>query len=192
MSAVSSGIPGQRLDEFDKSNFIRGKPYWYEALWRVVSLLIMETGVPWPSTVRARVLRAFGAEVGDGVYIRQRIFVHFPWKLSVGDHVWIGEDCHILNLEPIRIDSHTAIGHSVFLAAAGHDSRSATLRYKNAPIVIQGGCWLMSRCFVGPGVSVGEGAVVGVGAVVTRAVPAGSMVEGNPAAVVRRRIVDAM
>lgn len=180
----------QRLDRFDKSTFDRGRPYWYEALWRLTSLLLFENGFPFSSALKARALRVFGAEVGTNLYIRQRVYIHFPWKLHLGDHVWIGEDCHLLNLEALRIMSHTAVGHGAFLAAAGHDTRSVSLRYRNAPIVVEEGCWLMSRCFVGPGVTVGRGSIVKVGAVVDKDVPAQTVVAGNPAVVVHERIVD--
>jgi putative colanic acid biosynthesis acetyltransferase WcaF len=182
--------PTQRLDEFDKSTFDRGRPYWCEALWRLTSLLLFEGGFPFPSGLKARALRLFGAEVGTNLYIRQRVYIHFPWRLELGDHVWIGEDCHLLNLAPLTIMSHTALGHGVFLAAAGHDTRSGSLRYRNAPVVIEGGCWLMSRCFVGPGVTVGQNSVVKVGAVVDKDVPASTVMAGNPAVAVHTRVVD--
>ena len=51
-----------------------------------------------------------------------------------------------------------------------------------------------SRCFIGanaivmPGVVIGDGAIVGAGAVVTKVVPAGCIVAGNPARVVRQGV----
>ena len=54
-----------------------------------------------------------------------------------------------------------------------------------APIVLKRGCYLGAGCIVLPGVTVGERAVVGAGAVVTRDVPAGKVVVGAPAKVVR-------
>ncbi len=60
-------------------------------------------------------------------------------KLHLGDHVWIGEVCHLPNLESLRIMSHTAVGHGAFLAAAGHDTRAVSLRYRSAPILVEEG-----------------------------------------------------
>ena len=58
-------------------------------------------------------LRAFGARIGRGLYIRPRVNIHFPWKLSVGDHCWIGDRCELLSMAPIAIGSHTSLGHDV-------------------------------------------------------------------------------
>ncbi len=54
-----------------------------------------------------------------------------------------------------------------------------------APVVIGAGAYLGMNSIIGPGVHVGEGAYVGENAVVTEDVPAHSVVQGNPAAVVR-------
>ncbi|GAA0465805.1 hypothetical protein GCM10008985_23470 [Halococcus dombrowskii] len=47
------------------------------------------------------------------------------------------------------------------------------------------GVWLGGRAVVNPGVTIGDDAVVASGAVVTEDVPAGVVVQGNPATVVR-------
>jgi len=119
--------------------------------------------------------------VGKGLYIRPRVNIHFPWKLSIGDYCWIGERSEILNLEEVVLEDHAALAHDVYLAAAGHDIRSPTMEYKNRPITIERGAWLATRAFVGPGVRVGAQAVVAAGAVVVSDVPQGSIVGGNPA-----------
>ncbi|MFC1719544.1 putative colanic acid biosynthesis acetyltransferase, partial [Pseudomonadota bacterium] len=85
------------LDTFDNSRFERGRPWFVEVLWRVAEGLFLNTWVP-GSGWRSSLLRMFGAELGTGVVIKPYVRVKFPWKLSVGDHSWIGEDVWIDNL----------------------------------------------------------------------------------------------
>jgi len=181
--------PPVRNDLFDKSQFDRGRPRSVEAAWYLTKMVFFLSALPWPSTLKTRLLRAFGCEVGAGLVMRPRVNIHFPWKLTIGDHCWIGERTEILNLETVTLEDHSTLSHDVYLAAAGHDSSSASMAYKNRPIRIGRSAWVTSRAFVGPGVTIGEGAVIGAGAVVLRDVEANSVMVGNPAvAVAVRRI----
>ena len=67
------------------------RPAWVVYLWGICELLLVTN--PWQisSGLRIRVLRAFGAEIGEGVIFRPRTRVKFPWKLHIGDRSWIGE-----------------------------------------------------------------------------------------------------
>src|SRR4051794_12417640 len=121
------------LSRFRGSSLDRGRPRQVEAMWWLVKLAIVQSPLPWPSSVRCAALRLFGAKIGRNVYIRPRVNVHFPWKLRVGHNVWIGEATTLLNLEPITLHSNSALAHEVYLAAAGHDISSPTFEYANAP-----------------------------------------------------------
>jgi len=179
-----------RLDKFDKAiGLCRGKPFWFEALWCIVKCAFFLSPLPWPKFAKRRLLILFGAKIGKGFVIRPRVNIHMPWKLIVGDHCWIGEDCEFLNFETIRLEDHVAIAHRVYLAAGGHDYTDHTMPYKNGPITIQYGTWVASCVFIGPNVVIGEHSVVGAGSVVVRSVPPWSIVHGNPATVVRKRVL---
>jgi acetyltransferase-like isoleucine patch superfamily enzyme len=54
------------------------------------------------------------------------------------------------------------------------------------PIRIGKRCFIGARAIILKGVTIGDGAVVGAGAVVTRDVPAGALVAGNPAAIISK------
>jgi putative colanic acid biosynthesis acetyltransferase WcaF len=113
--------------------------------------------------------------------------IHFPWKLEVGDNCWIGDDCGILNLEPVRFANNVAIAHRVYLATGNHDFTDSAMSYRNNPIVIERGVWVASCAFIGPGVTLGEHCVVAAGAVVTKSVEPWAIVKGNPAVKVGER-----
>lgn len=182
-----SSPPPVRNDLFDKTRFDRGRPKTVEMTWYLIKVIFFLSAWPWPVALKVRLLRAFGCSVGAGLVIRPRVNIHFPWKLEIGDHCWIGERTEILNLERVVLGDHSALAHDVYLAAAGHDSSSRSMAYKNEPIHIGRSVWVTTRAFVGPGVTVGDGAVIGPGAVVLKDVAPNSVMAGNPATVVGER-----
>ena len=177
-----------RNDLFDPTHGLnRGRSLAIEALWYLLKCIFFLGALPWPSGWRVWLLRRLGAKIGRGVYIKPRVNIHFPWKLEVGDHAWIGEEVFILNFEPVRIGAHACISQRVFLCTGNHDFRVPAMDYRNAPITIGDGAWIGAQCFVGPGVSVGDEAVATAGSIVVKNLPAGMVCSGNPCAYVKPR-----
>lgn len=127
-----------------------------------------------PNKIRIAVLRKFGAVIADGVLIRHRVRIHWPWKLTVGEDSWIGEGTWILNLEPVTVGADTVISQGVMLCTGSHDHRSPTFEFDNAPIVIGDGAWIATRATILRGVKIGNGAIVGATALVTSDIPDGT------------------
>ena len=170
-----------RLDRYDNSDFSRGASKIKEVLWWVVRSLFFAPWFPVPSALKAAALRAFGAKVGKGVVIRSRVNITFPWRLSIGDHVWIGEEVLILSLAPVTIASHVCISQRVFLCTGSHRFRSENFDLVTKPIVIGEGCWIAANAFIGPGVALDPGTLCSAGAVVMRSSGSGEVLRGNPA-----------
>jgi hypothetical protein len=113
-----------RNDLFDgRPDLDRGRSGWVEALWYLLKCAFFLSALPWPAGLKCGLLRRFGAKIGSGVYIKPRVNIHFPWKLEIGDHSWIGEEVFLLNLEPIVIGSHCCISQRAFLCTGNHDFR---------------------------------------------------------------------
>jgi len=170
------------LSRFDNSDFDRGAPRWKEALWVVTRCLFFQNPLPWPSALRAGLLRAFGARIGAGPVIRANVNISHPWRLALGDHVWIGEDVGILSLAQVTIGSNVCISQRAYLCTGSHDFRREDFKLKVAPITVRDGSWIAAMSFIAPGVEIGSGALVAAGSVVFRDVAPGSLVRGNPAA----------
>jgi putative colanic acid biosynthesis acetyltransferase WcaF len=119
--------------------------------------------------------------------IKPRVNIHLPWKLTVGDSTWIGEEVFILNFEPVTVGSHCCISQRAFLCTGNHDYRKPEMPYRNQPITVQDGAWVGAQVFVGPGVIIGREAVITAGSVVTDKQPVGMVCRGNPCAPVRNR-----
>ena len=172
------------LSIYDNSDFDRGTRRWKEAVWALARYLFFQNAFPWPSSLRCALLRAFGAKIGRNVVIRANVNISFPWRLAMGDHVWIGEDVGILTLAPVTIESNVCLARRCYLSTGSHDFRREDFKLKVAPILIRQGSWIAIGSLVVAGVTIGEGAVVSAGSVVLRDVPANCLVRGNPAQIV--------
>lgn len=158
------------LRGFTGKGYVVGRSPLVRALWLAVSGAVV---MQWwcPAALRIAVLRAFGAEIGEGALIRHRVRIHWPWKLSVGSGSWVGEGSWLLNLEPITIGENVCVSQDVLLCTGSHDRHSPTFEFDNAPIVVDDGAWVAARATVLRGVRIGKGATVGATALVTHDVP---------------------
>lgn len=179
---IASNFMQQRLDHFDaRDGLDRGAPKWKEAMWWLVKTWFFQSGLPWPRAMKRALLRLFGAEIGLGVVIKPRVTILFPWKLSIGDFAWLGEELFILNFEPVSIGRNACLSQRVFLCGGNHDYRDPAFRYRNGPITIEEGVWLGAGVFVAPKVTVGAQSVVTVNSVVNSDLPENRICSGNPA-----------
>jgi putative colanic acid biosynthesis acetyltransferase WcaF len=96
-------------------------------------------------------------------------------------------DCYCV--APITIGAHATVSQYAFLCTATHDVSDPHMRLVTAPIVVADQAWVCAGAFLAPGVMVAQGAVVGARAVVTKEVPAWTIVAGNPAREIRKRVL---
>jgi putative colanic acid biosynthesis acetyltransferase WcaF len=173
------------LSQYSVAHFDRGASRLKEVLWVITRCIFFQTPWPWPSALRVWFLRLFGAKIGNGVVIRANVNITFPWRLEIGDHVWIGEEVTILSLAQVTLESNVCISQRAYLCTGSHDFRSATFDLQTKPITIRSGSWVAAQAFIAMGVEVGGGSVVSAGSVLTQGVPAKSFVRGNPGMIVK-------
>lgn len=174
----------RQLATFTGRGYDKGAGLLKVAAWVTVGDAVVRS-ILCPPRLRARILRAFGADIAPGVLIRNDVRIHWPWKLSVGPDSWIGVSAWILNLEPVRIGANVVISQQAMLCTGSHDADDPAFEFDNAPITIADGAWVATRATVLRGVTVGEDAVVGAGALVVKDVPTGQRVVAPVAAPVR-------
>lgn len=183
-TAPADAGPIARLDLYRPTGFERGRPLWIEALWQVAQTIML--AVP-GSALRRAMLRLFGARIGRGVVVKAGVRVTFPWRLTVGDHSWIGENAWIDNLGEVRVGSHCCISQGVYLCTGNHDWQRPGFDLIVRPIIVEDGAWIAARACVGPGVTVGRGAILALGSVAVHDLAGGGIHQGCPAKLVRAR-----
>jgi putative colanic acid biosynthesis acetyltransferase WcaF len=155
------------------------RPTWVVYLWGLCELVFVANPLQISSGIRVHVLRLFGASIGDGVIMRPRLRVKFPWKLSIGSRSWIGEGVWIHNQDRIEIGSDVVVSQESFLTTGTHAFRT-DMALETLPVIIEDGVWITSRCIVLAGSRIGRSALILPNTVVRGDVPAGALF-GTPA-----------
>lgn len=155
-------------------------------LWYIINHTIYRIG-NW--NWRVRLLRWFGADIGGYYAIYRSIEVYDPANLKTGYRTLIGPRVDVYNKAQVTLGDNVTISQDAYLCTATHDITSSTMELVTKPIVVKDGAWVAARAIVLPGVTIGEGAVVGAGAVVAKDVPPWTVVVGNPARVVGKRVL---
>lgn len=176
------------FSRYDSSFFDRGRSRWIESIWLVVQFLAVSSAIP-GSAHRVFLLRAFGADIGVGVRINPRVRVKFPWRLTVGDYSWIGEDVWIDNLALVSVGSNVCVSQGVYLCTGSHDWSSAAFDLVTRSIHVEDGAWICAKAIVGPGVRIGPGAVLALGGVATQDLRSWTVYGGNPSTAIRQRSI---
>ena len=175
-----------RLDLFDNSAYQPG-PLVARITWTFVSAWFFQTWIPWPNGLKRSLLRAFGAKVGQGVVVKPRVTIKYPWKLSIGDHCWIGEKVWLDNLGQVTLGNHCCLSQGALLLCGNHNYKKPTFDLIVGDITLEDGVWIGARASVTSGLTCDSHSVLLMGSTASSNLEARAVYKGNPAVLIRPR-----
>ncbi len=185
--ACNEGQAWVDLSSFSVGNYRPGRSLPTQLLWYFTSLLLFESGWFLLTRLKPTILRAFGAKIGKGVVIKPNVRIKYPWRLSIGDHCWIGQEVWIDNLVQVSIGNHVCLSQRAYLCTGSHDYRKKTFDLVPGEIDIRDGAWIAASALITGDVTIGANALVAGGSVVSKDVPPAKIVTGAAPRKIRER-----
>ncbi|WP_426092460.1 hypothetical protein [Flavobacterium sp. DSR3-2] len=107
----------------------------------------------------------------------------------MGANSSLGPEVDCYNQGMIRIGANTVISQKAYLCASSHDYTQKSFPLVLKPIQIGNEVWIAAAAFIGPNVRIGDHAVIAARAVVIKQVDVNAIVGGNPAKLIKNRIL---
>lgn len=103
----------------------------------------------------------------------------------------INSGCFLLAKDRIEIGENSTLAYGVTILTSANpngplNELSKIYPKKTAPVIIGRNVWVGANATILPGVTIGEFSVIAAGAIVTKDVPSGMLVAGNPAVIKKK------
>lgn len=138
---------------------------------------------------RILLLKIFGAKICWRSEVYSSVKIWAPWNLTLGYDSCLGPQVDCYNQGKITIGDNTVISQKTYLCASSHDYTSNTHTLILRPITIHDQVWIAADAFIGPGVTIGQGSVIGARSAVFKDIDNWSVVGGNPAKFIKKRVI---
>tara|TARA_B110000208_G_scaffold188840_1_gene249245 strand:- start:128 stop:673 length:546 start_codon:yes stop_codon:yes gene_type:complete len=177
----------QQLNKFKLPKNFRGKNAFIVQLWWLVQGTLFRMSPQFLYGFRRFLLRLFGAKIGKKVIIRPSAQITYPWKVTIGDYSWIGDNVVLYSLGEIEIGKNVVISQKSYICTGSHDYLQIDFPIFAKKIIIKDECWLATDVFVAPGITIDKGTVVGSRSSVYKDLPGNKICIGNPAQIIKNR-----
>jgi putative colanic acid biosynthesis acetyltransferase WcaF len=177
----------QDLSKFYLPVGFRGRNAVIVQLWWLIQATVFAWSPQFTYKWRNFLLRSFGAKIGKNVIIRPSVITTYPWKLTIGDNSWVGDNVQLYTLGEITIGKNAVVSQGSYLCTGSHDYQSVEFGIYAKPIVIEDQTWVATDVFIAPGITIGKGAVIAARSSVYKDMPENMICMGNPAKPIKIR-----
>lgn len=178
------------LSLYNNAWYSPGSNVFKRLVWYYVNLIFIRSGFLPLNAAKIFLLRAFGARVGRNVTIKPGVSIKYPWFLSVGNNVWIGENVWIDNLTTVTISDNCCLSQGAMLLTGNHNYKKSTFDLMIGEIHLEEGVWIGTQSIVCPGVRCKSHAVLTVGSVASKDLETFGIYRGNPAVHINTREIN--
>jgi putative colanic acid biosynthesis acetyltransferase WcaF len=178
------------LSKYYNSYYKPGKNNIVRTVWYFVNVLFFINPLNPFSCLKVVMLRLFGAKVGKGVIIKPSVNIKYPWRLKIGNYVWIGEGVWIDNLDEVEITDNCCISQGALLLTGNHNYKKSTFDLITGKIMLEEGVWIGANSIVAPGVICQSHSVLSAGSLISSNMEAYGIYSGNPAKKIRTRYIE--
>ena len=160
-----------------------------QRFWEVMRMIFFCL-TPWfCRSWRRGIFILMGGDAAAKVSLSRTCRLDFPWNISIGRGSSVADSVLIRASTKVTIGSNVCISEGVKVLTASHIVDSCHFDLLRRPVVIHDNVWIAMNALILPGVTIGGGAIVAAGAVVTKDVEPWTVVGGNPAKFIRRRVL---
>ena len=170
----------QDLQSFNNSDYKVGAGSFKQVLWYFTSIIFFKSPFHFYALKRF-LLKVFGAKVGNGVIIKPYVNIKYPWKLTLGNHIWIGEQVWIDNLDDVTISDNCCLSQGVMLLCGNHNYKKETFDLFTGNIILEQRVWVCAKSVIGPNTRIGKNVIVKPMSLVTSNLESNKIYGGNPA-----------
>ena len=131
----------------------------------------------------------YGCSLGKGVVVKPNVNIKYPWKLTLGNYVWIGERVWIDNLDNVTIGNHVCISQGAMIICGSHNYKQKSFDLITKEVTLNDGVWIGAKSIILPGVVAESHAILGAGSVISKNLESFTVYKGNPAEKVGSRTI---
>lgn len=157
------------------------------AVWLLIQNLLFRMIPHKLNFLRIKLLKLFGANIGNNCFIHPHATIYMPWNLEMGEYSSIDFDVMIYSLDKVKIGNFVSISYKVNINTGSHDIADPEFKLVTKQVTINDGVFVGTETYIAPGVTIDTMAVIGARSVVTKNMPASMICIGHPCVPYKKR-----